>query len=712
MEPEQTPVAPQESEAHAALARRLADNIASAVQVRSRDARPPDGGAARRGARAGRGLSRGRQDRAGARRWPARSTASSRACSARRTCCPPTWSAPTSTTSASSASSSGPGRCSPTSCWSTRSTAPRPRPSRGCSSACRSAASPSTSTPTSWRARSWCWPPRTRSSTRAPTRCPRPRSTGSWSGSRSAIPSRGAEAGMLADHETGDRVLTLRAGGHRRRGARRPGRRHAGARVGAAARLHRAPAVAHARGSPRRPRREPPRRPAAAARRQGPRDDAGPRPCAARRRPGARASRCSSHRLVLAPESPRGAGEDVVADAVVVGAGAVMSRARPAVRRRRRAAGADPVRRCCSTPRRCSCPASRSSLLGARRAGVGLVRGRRGAASSAQLHADRVVEDEPLEATIEVRRGAWGLPGGRAASTRSPARRCRLRGRCRRSAAAAIASVRVVAALRRAAGVRRSTPPSLIVHDPLDLARAVRRGAGPPQRAAGAAAHRARAVAARRELSAPEPPTPDTRRPSRWRATEVDGLRPYRPGTPASRIHWPALARGAGLLERRLQADGDTRPLVVLDARWRRPRRAPRRRGPAAASLTLELARAGRMRPAAARGAAAARRRPRPGQPGRRPRPPGAGRGRARAQAPALASGARRGRLFYVAAQPTDRLPASIVAGCHGIGVLVLPTPLADGLGLPSAFEVTGCRGFMMGTRTRSPSAGSGRREL
>src|SRR5579859_6739867 len=35
MEPEQTPVAPHESEAHAALARRIAGNIASAVQVRS-----------------------------------------------------------------------------------------------------------------------------------------------------------------------------------------------------------------------------------------------------------------------------------------------------------------------------------------------------------------------------------------------------------------------------------------------------------------------------------------------------------------------------------------------------------------------------------------------------------------------------------------------------------------------------------------------------
>jgi MoxR-like ATPase len=35
MEPEQTPVAPQESEVHAALARRIAANVASAVQVRA-----------------------------------------------------------------------------------------------------------------------------------------------------------------------------------------------------------------------------------------------------------------------------------------------------------------------------------------------------------------------------------------------------------------------------------------------------------------------------------------------------------------------------------------------------------------------------------------------------------------------------------------------------------------------------------------------------
>jgi uncharacterized protein (DUF58 family) len=77
---------------------------------------------------------------------------------------------------------------------------------------------------------------------------------------------------------------------------------------------------------------------------------------------------------------------------------------------------------------------------------------------------------------------------------------------------------------------------------------------------------------------------------------EVDGLRPYRRGTPASRIHWPALARGAGLLERRLRVDGDQTPLIVLDARGSGPAEHLDAAVRAAASLTLELARAGGSR--------------------------------------------------------------------------------------------------------------------
>ena len=52
--------------------------------------------------------------------------------------------------------------------------------------------------------------------------------------------------------------------------------------------------------------------------------------------------------------------------------------------------------------------------------------------------------------------------------------------------------------------------------------------------------------------------------------TEIDGLRPHREGSPASRIHWPAVARGAGLMERKLRSESDSRPLVVLDPRGRR----------------------------------------------------------------------------------------------------------------------------------------------
>jgi len=61
-------------------------------------------------------------------------------------------------------------------------------------------------------------------------------------------------------------------------------------------------------------------------------------------------------------------------------------------------------------------------------------------------------------------------------------------------------------------------------------------------------------------------------RPARFRALpqesepmDPDGLRAYRPGTAASRIHWASLARGAGLLERRLSDEGVETPLYVVD---------------------------------------------------------------------------------------------------------------------------------------------------
>lgn len=74
---------------------------------------------------------------------------------------------------------------------------------------------------------------------------------------------------------------------------------------------------------------------------------------------------------------------------------------------------------------------------------------------------------------------------------------------------------------------------------------------------------------------------------------EVDGLRPYRDGSPASRIHWPAVARTGQMIERRLVAGGEPRPLVVLDPRGGSEPADRERAMRAAASLCVELARSG-----------------------------------------------------------------------------------------------------------------------
>jgi uncharacterized protein (DUF58 family) len=46
---------------------------------------------------------------------------------------------------------------------------------------------------------------------------------------------------------------------------------------------------------------------------------------------------------------------------------------------------------------------------------------------------------------------------------------------------------------------------------------------------------------------------------------EPDGLRPYTPGTPMSRVHWASAARGGELHERHFTSGRDHLPLVVVD---------------------------------------------------------------------------------------------------------------------------------------------------
>jgi uncharacterized protein (DUF58 family) len=74
---------------------------------------------------------------------------------------------------------------------------------------------------------------------------------------------------------------------------------------------------------------------------------------------------------------------------------------------------------------------------------------------------------------------------------------------------------------------------------------------------------------------------------------EIDGLRPYRDGAPASRIHWPSVARRGEMLERRLVAELDSAPLVVLDASAPASEEALDKAVRAAASLCVWLARNG-----------------------------------------------------------------------------------------------------------------------
>jgi uncharacterized protein (DUF58 family) len=63
------------------------------------------------------------------------------------------------------------------------------------------------------------------------------------------------------------------------------------------------------------------------------------------------------------------------------------------------------------------------------------------------------------------------------------------------------------------------------------------------------------------DLRVPIPPQQDARAGD----PDLDGLEPYVPGTPIGRVHWPALARGAGLQQRRLTAPPAGLPLVVVD---------------------------------------------------------------------------------------------------------------------------------------------------
>src|SRR5205807_2837774 len=210
------------------------------------------------------------------------------------------------------------------------------------------------------------------------------------------------------------------------------------------------------------------------------------------------------------------------------------------------------------------------------------------ASASRRLHADRVSEEEPLEATIEVRRGPFGLPGGELRDEFAGGAMT-LEGRRTTRSAAGRSTVRVVARFSRR-GRLRFEPPILTLGDPLGLVRVRRAGDGTAEELL--VLPRTERVTWLSPETGQRPESPELAAAAEaFAATEVDGLRPYRPGAPASRIHWPAVARGAGLLERRLRTDASSGPLVVLDARTSGPPELLDAAVRAAASLALDLAR-------------------------------------------------------------------------------------------------------------------------
>jgi uncharacterized protein (DUF58 family) len=321
----------------------------------------------------------------------------------------------------------------------------------------------------------------------------------------------------------------------------------------------------------------------------------------------------------------------------------------------------------------------------------------RGATIERKLESERVIEDEPIEATIEVTRGRWGLPGGAVADPLA-GEPVSIRGPMSLISGGTTASVRIVASFPRR-GLRRIEPPTLIVSDALELARAVRLSPSPPQEllvlprtervkwVPGAGEKWRRATGA-----APIEP---------FGATEIDGLRPYRQGTPASRIHWAALARGAGLLERRLRADTETRPLVVVDARCDGPVDHLDAAVRAAASLVLELGTrsgCGLLLPGEFR--------PLEIEPDLAAWPVAHARlamieGGLQTRAPGLAPGARSAQVLYVAATPHARLPAGLAGAGIRAAILVVPKALATQPRHEASFEVAGCLGFVVGAGRR-----------
>ncbi len=182
--------------------------------------------------------------------------------------------------------------------------------------------------------------------------------------------------------------------------------------------------------------------------------------------------------------------------------------------------------------------------------------GARGARVTRQLSARSVTEGEALEVVLEAHAGQVPLPPGWMDEPL-------LQEPVRLTAGRRQARVRVSVTFERR-GRRTLAPPALVLRDPFGLAERVVVGATGDEILVLPRIHPVVASATGGESSAANARAALAAAAAE---TEFDGLRPHQEGTPASRIHWATLARGANLMERKLIAEADSRPLVVLDPR-------------------------------------------------------------------------------------------------------------------------------------------------
>jgi len=311
--------------------------------------------------------------------------------------------------------------------------------------------------------------------------------------------------------------------------------------------------------------------------------------------------------------------------------------------------------------------------------------GARGVRITRTIGARRVMEDEPVTIVLDVRAGRLGLPPSRVTDPLMPAP-VALRG------GTGGGRVRIEVRFGRR-GRRVLALPRVLVADPLGLA--TREVSARPSPLGDELL-----VLPRIEPVVAAPGGSDATRiarhgiPGIGAEVELDGIRPLRDGTPAARIFWPAVARGAEPQERFLSSASESRPVVVLDPRGAATDEALDAAVRATASLARALAQAGGCSVLL------------PGD--RRPVELGetlAGWPNIHARlalitsavGPALASLAqRRGPIVFVSARMRAGMPQALGPAHGATRIIVVPGALPD---RHPQFAVAGCSGYELSGR-------------